>query len=826
MFKKSSRYPRPTVASSLCALSLTVLTASSLAQEAGKLEEVIVTADPLGLLEERKTESIFGLERSLEETPRAISVISDTTMERYGIEDIDDFVTTTPGTFGGSFFGVPGAISVRGRIGDNYFRGFKRITNNGFFPLPVGASERVEIVRGPTPAIYGAGRVGGLLNFYPKTTFSEGMSSDDSATGYVSYTGGNYGKNNVTAEVNVPFLLADRETGVSLYAEYEDSEHFYRGREPQHELFQFGVNHELPNDFRIEFGGMYFNSEGYNQTPGWNRLTQDLIDNGTYITGRDTDLVDLDGSGHITRNELDAAIGSFFGVSNITTFLEFFFGPPGAGTPYDLDTGVGTAKLSRRNVLLSDRDIWESENYVLYFDLIKDFDNDSTAKLQLFYDDQDAIGALATGFSAGHEMDAFEVRASYEIGFDLSDVATLDVFTSLSHRTYNSLLRENFLAGYLVLDRQDLTVGATANDIIDNPFSVESGGINSPFDSAFDSKWETTGLAIVTDLKLWENLGILFNGRFDSYEYESVNNGTIAFSPPFPGDAREGDEDDFSWSISVNYTTEAGFVPYITYGESADPLINSNGGISPGTIASGSILADSKIQEVGVKFSLIDDTLYGALAYYDQERELVDSVGNVDLETSKGTEFELNYVINDFWAVTAAATFMDVEIADPDVTDCAGGSGQGEFFNLPPTRLGISGQNGYGGIFGVLNASCIPELADGYDRTIIPEQVHSLFVTYTSATKEDGSSYGVTFGGTYVDDTATLPIGTGQVKFPDYVVYRLAAFADFKERYSVIATVDNLFDEEYFTPLQGVFQNVAALPGTGRLWRVTAKMNF
>ena len=48
---------------------------------------------------------------------------------------------------------------------------------------------------------------------------------------------------------------------------------------------------------------MYYHSNGDVQTPGWNRLTQALIDNGTYITGRNTSLKDADGNGRLTLNE-------------------------------------------------------------------------------------------------------------------------------------------------------------------------------------------------------------------------------------------------------------------------------------------------------------------------------------------------------------------------------------------------------------------------------------------------------------------------------------------------------------------------------------------
>ena len=91
------------------------------AQDEGEqLEEIVVIADPVGLGEAQESDSMFGLQRSLFDTPRSISVISETTMERYAIYDIDDFVTTTPGTFGGSFFGVPGAVSIRGDIGEDF----------------------------------------------------------------------------------------------------------------------------------------------------------------------------------------------------------------------------------------------------------------------------------------------------------------------------------------------------------------------------------------------------------------------------------------------------------------------------------------------------------------------------------------------------------------------------------------------------------------------------------------------------------------------------------------------------------------------------------
>ncbi|MDZ7643041.1 MAG: TonB-dependent receptor [Woeseiaceae bacterium] len=221
--------------------------------------------------------------------------------------------------------------------------------------------------------------------------------------------------------------------------------------------------------------------------------------------------------------------------------------------------------------------------YSIYGDLAKEFDDESTLKFQLFFDQQDADGSLATGFAAVHEMDVFEARLSWNRDFQLSDSVGMDFYTMLSHREYNSILKENFLQGYLVLDRMDLSVGATPGDIVATPF-IDPG---TPWESDFDSTLEDTGLAVVTDFSFGDRLSLLLNGRYDDYSARGINNGTFSFGPL--GVLETTSEDDFSWSASLSYSAPQGFVPYVTYAEGSEVRVNSNGGVSPGTIASDSI---------------------------------------------------------------------------------------------------------------------------------------------------------------------------------------------------------------------------------------------
>ena len=128
------------------------------------------------LLEKRPSSTVFGVDKPLIDTPRSASFISDTTLDRYGILTIDKLALVSPGTYTASYYGVAGSLNIRGTYAENYFQGFKRIENRGTYSTPIGDAAQIEIVRGPPSAIYGpaAGKVGGMLNFIPKSAEVDG----------------------------------------------------------------------------------------------------------------------------------------------------------------------------------------------------------------------------------------------------------------------------------------------------------------------------------------------------------------------------------------------------------------------------------------------------------------------------------------------------------------------------------------------------------------------------------------------------------------------------------------------------------------------------
>jgi iron complex outermembrane receptor protein len=152
----------------------------------GTIETVTVTGDRAHLIETQPDDTALGLELPLLETPRAVTAVSDTTLDRYGITGVDTLTAITPSAYTASYYGVEGAVNLRGTLADSYFEGFKRAEDRGTYSTPLGDAAEIELVRGPPSVIFGPGKVGGLVNFVPKSE----TATDGDVSGEVTCTFG------------------------------------------------------------------------------------------------------------------------------------------------------------------------------------------------------------------------------------------------------------------------------------------------------------------------------------------------------------------------------------------------------------------------------------------------------------------------------------------------------------------------------------------------------------------------------------------------------------------------------------------------------------
>ncbi len=65
----------------------------------------------------------------------------------------------------------------------------------------------------------------------------------------------------------------------------------------------------------------------------------------------------------------------------------------------------------------------------------------------------------------------------------------------------------------------------------------------------------------------------------------------------------------------------------------------------------------------------------------------------------------------------------------------------------------------------------------------------------------------------------------GGIVYPSYVTMNASAFAQW-DVWEADINVNNLADERYFTPGADTYANLSALPGLGRVWKLTLKRLF
>lgn len=762
-------------------------------------QDVVVTArDPAGLLERRASDTVFGLSKPLLETPRAATFASALTLERYGVQGVNDLVAVSPGAFTDSYYGVAGSLNLRGTLAENYFRGFKRIENRGTYPTPLGAADRVEIVRGPPTPIDGPGKVGGYLDFTPKTARTD-HGYLDRPTGEVEASLGDYRQARLSAKVGLPVKLGGAEGGVYLYGEGQDDTAYYRGIAPSHWLGQLSADFDLGGGWRTAFGGMVYQSRGAVQTPGWNRLTQALVDHGTYITGRNTTLVDANHDGRLQPSEIGAPLEQgYFGFT------------PAIDPRFVLNTGVGTTQLNRRTVFVSNRDFSNTDTQTGYADLAHDLGPNRVAKLQAFYDRLDNDRFVSYGFPASYQAQVWEGRVSL-LSNDVFAGGAIKAQTvaGVSYRAYSGRQRESFNGGYISLDRRDLSFGPTPTDILDDPFSTDVGGGGLTWETDVHSRVDNAGAFAETDLKLPARFDLTAGARADSYSVEARDNGTVVYGVT-PGQTYRAGKGAFTWNAALTWRSPWGLMPYVSYAKTSAPELTQAGGVSPNLIANGAWLAPSNLREAGVKLRLWNDALTGSLAAYRQTRTQLGQNNAVVGTLGRGVELELRWVIDRHFSLTFAGNDQRTTIKGPD----------NSFIVIPPSTVGLTGVNAYGGAYAVYS---VAQLRPGdYTDTLIPRRVASLYGTWTTD-RHDWGRAGATLGVTSVSTTAgVIP---GAVRFPAYATAHASGFIE-RGPWRLSANVDNLTDELYFTPVADVYANVAALPSVGRTWRVSLKRSF
>lgn len=768
----------------------------------------IVVNGALDALPIENVGSVFGFDKTLTETPRSASTISSEQMERFGITDIYDLVAQAPGTFTNSFFGVGGALDIRGTPGEVYFRGVRRLDNPGNYPTPIGASERIDIVRGPASPIYGPSKTGGYMNFVPKSARVNGGSYLSSPEGKVSFTGGSWDKADLQAEIRGPGKIGSQEFGYSLYAEIEDSGSYYRNMSTKQTILQAAFDTDLTPSLRLEFGGMYHRYRGQ-QNGGWNRLTQELVDNGTYITGAAAAIDDLDGDGQISQQEILSANNG----SSLSVFGAFACGGgvlPDSATdacytnPLLQLTNTGTTKLSRKDTLTGKDDVLNNDATTFYADLIWTGPGDLEIKNQLFYDSYENLNENAYGFSQFHDSYVIEDKIVISKTFENS-AGKFSFQLSPSIRYTHFKHGDDF--NYEYFHRVDLTVGYTP--LSDRLLSTEC---DCDYTSYVSGHYTDLAFAGLVDLDFNFGLDITLGARYD--RIKGVSNYNIAKMESDPGFSGAEDTDgDWSWSASASYKLPFGLIPYVTAARQAVVIAGQGAELDPENLAAGTWISASKLYEAGLKGSWLDDRLYAAISVYKQKRTDYSAQSitvNQAVET-KGLEAEFRWAVDDHLLLTGGYTRTKVY----NLTSLEAGStfsfwGIEDLVNVSDPTLYLGGQP-----IGLLPVNSKSDAR----RAGIPTNLYSLTGTYAF-------DNGIALSASMVAVDSVYSGQSKAVKLPAYTKFDLGASYE-TGPWLFRLVVKNATNEKYFRAnFTELFGSTIVLPELPRSFQGTISYKF
>ncbi|MCY3621335.1 MAG: TonB-dependent receptor [Gammaproteobacteria bacterium] len=805
--------PRAKLALSLVVLAVNTGYAES-DDEQENIEEIVVTGD-LDSLPGEDIRSVFGFGKSLLETPRSVSTVSDEMMERFIVRDIDELIALAPGSFTQSFFGVAGTLDLRGTTGESYFRGMRRLENAGNYPTPIAASSRVDIVRGPASPIHGPAKVGGYLNFNPKSARIEDSGEFIAArTGSVGVDLGSWDRRVATAEVGGPGEFAGQDFGYWLYAEVEDSGSYYRNSPTEQTILQasFDLN---AGRAQLQFGGMVHDYDG-NEIGGWNRLTQDLIDHGIYVTGSPAPL-DVDGDGYISHQEFDVdgdgftdlnpfaaglvpgtsagldVSGPFAGTCRIGTTTVFGCRPELLGL-----VAPGTTHLRGDQVLVDDEDLINHEMTTLYFDATLVTPGDWELRNQVFYEAYDHVSEVAYGFSDFHDASAFEDKLVLTKEFR-PRTATVGLQLSPSIRRTDFHHGNDYTNEYF--DRRDLTGPGSSFDR-----RLLATRIDDDYTEYYIGRYVDVGLAVLADID-WGRFGVLAGVRYDRIELRSrqpVDKLLLPSARHFCNDAscvEEVAEDEvggLSWTLSLNYATRLGFVPYVTVSRQSTVIAGQGAEITVANILAGRAFDESSLREVGLKASLFDGALYFALAAYEQERTDYSAQHIVTNQATRteGLEAELRWLASE--ALLATLAYSTIEAVNLNTLHSGGRFsfiGAADVPGIEPASL-------YGG---ALAGIVLREGVGGARRAGIPERIWSATVTYDF----DGA---IAASASVVDVASTTSGFSGTVTLPAYTLVNVGVVFG-RNNWRLAANLKNVTDERYFrSNFPNLFGSVVVLP--------------
>ena len=622
----------------------TTVTASANPAGEGNLDEVVIHGIRRGDLVLPTTvtsDSVYGLDLGVMDVPRNTTVISQAQLAALNIQNPGGFSYLTSSSYSDASFGQPNIPRIRGQYADIFFNGMRdSFTLNGYgAPISFNDVETIDIIKGPASVQAGPGAgVGGAIDITTK------LPSFNKSSMALSLEADTQQKRIATLDVSGP-LSSNTAARVSITS--NDSGSYYYDMFFHQQAVYAAVLTQFTPKYSLLVTADFVDTK-YREDDGINRVDQNLIDNNLYLTGA-PDPATI--SGFLTPVQLSGATT----VLNPRTIIDEPDGT-GAHAQHIKAQIIQTYRASDDFSIVNNT----FYDYLDRYNEIEAYYADTAKESYTIENKTDLTTKFTTGF-VSHSIDGgFTYR--YAHVWDVQNYINEPVSVYDLSGDPNSWV---FPAALQVPS------GAFPYYAAFGHFQYGSPGRNPYFlNGSVDQNLQDAAVFLEHRMVLSPQWSVLYGLRYDlvQLDYSDPLGGSAPYAG-FPQSASTAWYGLRNGNISVVYSPTAHISTYFTYNNAQYVLPTANDGAVAvwGELPSSQLQQDTTLEEVGLKFDLLDKALFVSTAIFNQTRAIPIGVGLTNTVAHiKGAEIEMNFQPNPYFFATASYSYLHTLIDTPD----------------------------------------------------------------------------------------------------------------------------------------------------------------
>jgi outer membrane receptor protein involved in Fe transport len=587
--------------------------------------------------------SAYGLDLGVMDTPRNNTLLSEAQLDALNVDNAGGFSYLTSSSYSDSSFGQPNVPRIRGQYADVFYNGMREsFTDNGYgAPMSFNSFDSIDIVKGPASVQAGPGAgVGGSINVATKVpsltkTFADFSLEVDSQQ-----------KRKASVDASTPI---GNDYGLRVSFLEDDSGSYYTNVFFHQQALFVSMLGQVTPKYSV-MASVGFENTTYRENDGINRVNQQLIDNGTYLTG--------------------GPVGGAAAISNYGTEIDL----TGTGTlsPHaDIDEPAGNGAHAMHVKAQLIQTFNATDDFTLVNNTFYDYMNRYNQVMDYYADSAMGAFTIENKTDAKYKFEWGSLKNDMDAGitFRYAHVPSIQNYANEPVSVYDLSGNPNAAVFPSSLQSQGDAVlysGAYGHQEYGVP-GRDAAGING----SVISNLKDFAAFLEHQVKFTPQWSFLYGVRGDVVQLNYCD--PLGGSAPLNGYAQCAST---SWYGLYNGNSSLVYQPvsqvslYLTYNKAQYVLGNANDGAVAvwGEDPTAQLRQNTLLEEGGIKLDLLDQRLFvSAAGFYQERSEPIGAGGSQHtLAHIHGAEAELNFQPNPHFFATASYSYLHTTLDTPN----------------------------------------------------------------------------------------------------------------------------------------------------------------